>query len=203
MIDISTYIESGILELYVLRNLTEAQIVDVERLAVAYPAIAQEIFEIEVSLEQYALSQPLQPCIMAKPTIFSTIDFMERMTKGEPASFPPLLHEGSQISDYAEWLDREDMQLPNDFVDFHGKIIAHNEIASTLIVWLKVGSPAETHTNELESFLIVEGTCTITIDEDKFYLKAGDLLSIPLFKSHFVQVTSLYPCKVILQRAAA
>ena len=203
MIDISTYIESGILELYVLGNLTEAEIVDVQILAATHPAIAQEIFEIEKSLEIYALSQPLQPDVMVKPTIFSTIDFFDRITKGEPASFPPLLHEGSKISDYAEWLNRDDMQFPNDFVDFHGKIIAHNEIASTLIVWLKNGTPAETHTNELESFLIVEGTCTITIDNDKFYLKAGDVLSIPLYKSHFVQVTSLYPCKVILQRAAA
>jgi len=203
MIDISTYIESGILELYVLGNLTEAEIVDVQRLAATHPAIAQEIFEIEESLEIYAFSHPLLPDVMVKPTIFSTIDFIDRITKGEPASFPPLLHEESKISDYAEWLNRDDMQFPTDFVDFHGKIIAHNEIASTLIVWLKNGTPAETHTSELESFLIVEGTCTITIDNDKFYLKAGDVLSIPLYKSHFVQVTSLYPCKVILQRAAA
>ena len=203
MIDISTYIESGILELYVLGNLTEAEIVDVQILAATHPAIAQEIFEIEKSLEIYAFSHPLLPDVMVKPTIFSTIDFIDRITKGEPASFPPLLHEESKISDYAEWLNRDDMQFPTDFVDFHGKIIAHNEIASTLIVWLKNGTPAETHTSELESFLIVEGTCTITIDNDKFYLKAGDVLSIPLYKSHFVQVTSLYPCKVILQRAAA
>jgi len=203
MIDISTYIESGILELYVLGNLTEYEIVEVQLLAATHPLIAQEIFDIEQSLEKYALSQPLQPDVMVKPTIFSTIDFIDRITKGEPASFPPLLHEGSKISDYAEWLNRDDMQFPDDFVDFHGKIIAHNEIASTLIVWLKDGTPAETHTNELERFLIIEGTCTIIIDKDEFCLKAGDVMSIPLYKSHFVKVTSLFPCKVILQRAAA
>jgi hypothetical protein len=34
-------------------------------------------------------------------------------------------------------------------------------------------------------------------------LKAGDVLIIPLYKTHFVEVTSDIPCKLILQRAAA
>ncbi len=59
------------------------------------------------------------------------------------------------------------------------------------------------HTHELEKFLILEGTCDITIEDEVYSLKAGDFLSIPLYNKHDVKVTSLNPCKAILQRIAA
>lgn len=59
------------------------------------------------------------------------------------------------------------------------------------------------HINELEKFLILEGTCDITIEDEVYSLKAGDFLSIPLYKKHDVRITSLNPCKAILQRLAA
>ena len=64
-------------------------------------------------------------------------------------------------------------------------------------------SPIEVHTNELESFLILEGTCDITIGEEVHHLVTGDFISIPLHIGHSLIVTSNIPCKVILQRVAA
>ena len=61
----------------------------------------------------------------------------------------------------------------------------------------------EVHDDEFEKFMVVEGTCTITIEENKHELHPGDFLSIPLYKNHFVKVTSDIPCIVILQRIAA
>lgn len=203
MIDITRYIESGILELYVLGNITDAEKLEVEQMAIQHPAIANELSAINKALQTYATAYSLTPGVTIKPAVLSTIDFIERLQNGEPVSFPPPVHEGSKIADYAAWINRNDMVLPVDFVDIFVKVLAHTEQSTLAIIWLKTGSPVEVHHDKLESFLIVEGSCIITIEQEEFPLKVGDVLTIPLHKKHFVTVTSPFACKVILQRAAA
>jgi anti-sigma-K factor RskA len=55
------YIETGILELYVLGQLTAQELREVEAMAVQYPEVKQEIEAIELALEQYAVAQAVQP----------------------------------------------------------------------------------------------------------------------------------------------
>jgi len=52
--DIKAYIESGILELYVLGDVTPEERAQVEAMAQKHPAIKAELFEIERSMELYA-----------------------------------------------------------------------------------------------------------------------------------------------------
>ena len=125
------------------------------------------------------------------------------MKKGEVPSSPPMLHEGSKTTDFAKWLERADMTLPDDFTDLHARIIGYTPTVLTAIVWINKLAPEEVHEHELERFLVVEGTCNITIDEDVHHLVPGDFLAIPLYKNHHVTVTSEMPCKVVLQRVAA
>ena len=128
---------------------------------------------------------------------------MERLKNGETASFPPILNSQSRISDYQYWLSKPEMTLPDDFQDSYAKIIGANEIATTMIVWLTTEAPHEVHNNEYERFLIVEGSCELTIETEIHYLKSGDYIEIPLHVVHNLIVTSSIPCKVILQRVAA
>ena len=203
MNDPQNFIDSGILELYVLGKTTLAENQDVMLMSSQFTEVFNEIVAIELSLEKYALLHSVSLNITIKPFILATIDFTERLENGELQDFPPLLNAGSGSKDYAHWLNRSDMILPNDFEEIHAKIIGYNKDALTAIIWIKNGSPAEIHDDEYEKFLIVEGTCTITIDKEDYNLKAGDVLSIPLYKKHFLKVTSLIPCKAILQRIAA
>lgn len=53
MIDINKYIQSGIIEEYVLNNLSEVDRGEVERIASLHPEIANEIFETSESLSLY------------------------------------------------------------------------------------------------------------------------------------------------------
>ena len=76
-------------------------------------------------------------------------------------------------------------------------------IQTLFVARLKHGAPTETHTNEYEKFLIVEGSCDLTIGTTVHHLNAGNYLSIPLYVSHDVKVTSAIPCKIILQRVNA
>ncbi len=197
------YIESGILELYVLGNTTPLETASVEVMASNHPEIADEIELIASSLSSYAKLNAKVPDPIIKPFLMATIDYTERLKNGEEMSFPPSLTSQSKIADFTEWLSRDDMILPQKLTDVSAKIIGFTPEMITAIVWIKEMAPQEMHDNQIEKFLIIEGTCDIVIEEEIHHLKVGDMLSIPLYKNHFVKVTSSIPCKVILQRAAA
>lgn len=55
------YIESGILELYVLGQLNAQEQAEVEAMAAQYPEVKQEIDAIEVAMEQYAMQHAVSP----------------------------------------------------------------------------------------------------------------------------------------------
>ncbi|MDQ7947688.1 MAG: hypothetical protein REI93_02550, partial [Pedobacter sp.] len=55
MEDVKSYIESGILELYVLGQLTAQENSEVEAMAAQHPEVKAEISAIEVAMESYAM----------------------------------------------------------------------------------------------------------------------------------------------------
>ncbi|WP_443937796.1 hypothetical protein [Pedobacter sp. MW01-1-1] len=61
MENLKAYIESGILELYVLGVLSTAERTNVQGFANLYPEIRLEIEAIEIALKQYALVNAVQP----------------------------------------------------------------------------------------------------------------------------------------------
>ncbi len=203
MPDPQQYIDSGILEEFVLGLTTEAENREVLSMASAHPEVQREIDEISASLQLYAESKAPPVCPTVKPLLMATIDYMERIRKGEKVTYPPELSGESVAADFSEWLEREDMVLPADFEGMYAKIIGYTPQATTAIAWLQYGSPEEVHHDQYEKFLILEGSCDITIDGTVLSLVPGDYLSIPLHKPHHVNVTSAVPCKVILQRLAA
>ncbi len=203
MNSLSSYIESGILEAYVLGITTVEEASMVEKMALAHPEIKKELEQIEISLEQYAADHAVEPHATMKPLLFASIDYSERLKNGEAPGFPPLLNENSDASVYAEWLNRPDMVLPADSDNVFLKIIGATPEATTAIVWLREFAPDEVHHDEHECFLIIEGSCDIRIGDKVHQLVPGDFLNIPLHIEHEVKVTSSIPCKIILQRSAA
>ncbi|MBC7487313.1 MAG: cupin domain-containing protein [Cytophagaceae bacterium] len=195
--------ESGLLELYVSGALDKEEQLLVDLALKKYPELKPELENIELSLLNHAQHYAIKPHGVVKPLLLATLDYMERLKKGEAPCSPPMLHQHSIIADYNQWLKREDMVRPLDMDAMHARLIAHEPDKVTAIVWLRFGAPGEIHTKEYEKFLIVEGTCTITIGTAEHRLKAGDYLSIPLHINHYVTVTSPIPCKIILQRIAA
>lgn len=203
MQQVQNFIESGLLEMYVLGIASAEQEKEVSLMLGKHPEIAAEIKNIENSLLQYAVQNEVLPDETIKPFLQATIDYAERIKNGEAVSFPPVINNTSSIYEYKQWLDREDMKAPEVLPDLYAKIIGYTPAATTAIVWIKQMAPQEVHHNEFEKFLIVEGSCDITIGGDIHKLSAGDTLSIPLHLPHVVKVTSAIPCKVILQRIAA
>lgn len=195
--------KSGLLELYVNGALNQDEQWILVQAIKMHPELKLEIEDIELALLNHAQHTAIAPHIAVKPLLLATFDYMQRMKNGEALCSPPVLQKHSKVADYAEWLNRQDLERPQDMDAMYARIIAHEPEKLTAIVWLRFGAPGEIHTNEFESFLIVEGTCIITIGAEEHRLKAGDYLSIPLHMSHHVTVTSPIPCKIILQRIAA
>ena len=198
------YIDSGILETYVMGIASHSEREEVEMMAAANPDIRQEIDAISDGLEEYALAHAIKPSTMVKPLLMATIDYSERIKSGEPISFPPLLHEDSKAEDYAAWLNRPDLDFSDSGEDsFFAKIIGCTPEITTAIVWIKKETPWELHDRERERFLIIEGSCDILVGDKTNHLVPGDYFDIPLHEHHMVKVTSYIPCKAILQRVAA
>jgi anti-sigma-K factor RskA len=59
--ELKAYIESGILELYVLGQLNAQEQAEVAVMAAKYPEIKQEIAAIEIAMEQYAQQHAIKP----------------------------------------------------------------------------------------------------------------------------------------------
>lgn len=203
MNNIATYINSGVLELYVMGIATPEETAEVEQMAAAHCEIAEAIREISITLENYASAHAVEPHGTIKPMVLATIDYMDRLTKGETATFPPVLGENSKVSDYQQWLDRKDLAGPREEDNIHARLIGYTPQVVSAIVWIKESTPFEVHDNEYERFLIIEGTCDIIISGKAHQLVPGDYMQIPLHAGHEVKVTSKGRCKVILQRVAA
>ena len=199
---ITEFIESGILEQYVMGMANNAEIVEVERMAFEHAAVKLEIDNINLALEENAFSKAVIPNPLIKTFVMATIDYTERIKNGEIPTMPPLLSSNSKLDDFAEWLNRKDM-VSADTEDIFAKIISYTPGLISAIIWIKNFTPQEVHDNEYERFLIVEGTCDIIVADEVTHLVAGDYFAIPLHKKHQLQVTSFNPCKAILQRVAA
>ena len=203
MSKIQEYINSGILEYFVLGLTTEKETQEITAMLTVHAEITEEINQISTSLLQLSSLVAPKPNPTIRTSILSTIDYIERIKLGEVASFPPLLNPQSKISDFDQWVLKPEMAVPENFKDSFAKIIGANQIATTMIVWLTTEAPHEVHHDQYERFLILEGSCELTIQNKINYLKPGDYIEIPLHVVHNLVVTSVVPCKVILQRVAA
>lgn len=202
MLSPEEYIESGILELYVLGLLSAEEQAEVATMVNQHTKIRDEVERIEESLRKGgSLKTQISPSV--KAFLMATIDYTERIKAGEPRAYPPMLNASSKMEDYNEWLLKHAVELPKDADDLFARIIGYTPDLITAVVWIKSEAEEEVHNAEHEKFLILEGTCNITINGKIHALKPGDFMEIPLHADHDVKVTSEIPCKVILQRAAA
>jgi quercetin dioxygenase-like cupin family protein len=201
--DITEYINSGILDLYVLGLTSDEENLQITALARSNSMIADEIDKLSEQLLQIsgAAVDAVNPTV--EPMVLAVINYTQRLQSGEAHWIAPELSASSTPQEFSSWTGRTDFTLPPHEPPVHIRIMSHTPEATTAVVWLKHGSPAEKHDDQYERFLVLEGTCDIKIDGAVHSLSPGDFLQIPLHLSHEVEVTSANYCKVILQRAAA
>lgn len=77
MEDLKAYIESGVLELYVLGSLPPGQKLEVESMLAKYPELKTELFEIEKALQRYSEAHAINPPENLRGSILDSIETNE------------------------------------------------------------------------------------------------------------------------------
>ena len=73
MEDIKAYIESGILELYVMGDVSPSEKLQVEEMASKHPAVKAELNEIERSMESFAAENAIEPAEHLRDRIMNSL----------------------------------------------------------------------------------------------------------------------------------
>ena len=201
--DHDAFVNTGILERYVYGLATEQEVAAVENALNLSENVRAALLFTELVAEELAISDAVTPDPIIKPFLMATIDVQDRLRGGEVLNTTPMLSNESKPADFDSWLNRADMRAPEELDDIYAKIISVTAEAMTAIVWIREMAPQEVHHDQYERFLILEGTCNVIVEDKIYPLQPGNYFQIPLHKSHEVIVTSLIPCKVILQRVAA
>ncbi|MFC3562050.1 anti-sigma factor [Pedobacter jamesrossensis] len=77
MENLKAYIESGVLELYVLGDLSPEERLQVEEIAARYPEVKAEIASIEEAMEQYAMQNAVEPSADVEIRLFEKLGLNE------------------------------------------------------------------------------------------------------------------------------
>lgn len=77
MEEVTAYIESGILELYVLGQLSATECSEVEEMAAKHLEIKAEILAIELAMETYALQNAIEPSVNVEEKLFAALNINE------------------------------------------------------------------------------------------------------------------------------
>jgi len=99
-VDIQEYIKSGAIENYILGLSTAGEVDQLKQLCAQFPQLFDEIYKVEESLMKYSESLTGAPPTTIKPFVLASIDFSERVKKGERPASLPILNEKSGITDY-------------------------------------------------------------------------------------------------------
>ena len=162
--------------------------------------IKQRLEEQESLIEQEIIQTATSPNISLKNKIWETLENLNKEDNISADNLPLL----NRFSDYKKWLPFVKSMMPAELnEDILAKDIRTDDAVTQAIIWTKIGYPDEVHTDEYESFLVVEGSCKCKIGESIYHLSAGDFIEIPLYQHHDVVATSEYVMAVVQRRKIA
>ncbi len=159
----------------------------------------------EQDLELFAKSLSIQTSDSLKSGILNQISALNTKRKLQgPIDIkqPPLIDEYSNLED---WLvATKDIHVPKNFEDIHLEPIFSNNKVEMFVAWVSKMVPEEVHEDLLESFLILEGSCTCHIKDQKgvsriVKMQAGDFITMNTGETHDIIITSEKPTKAVLQ----
>lgn len=195
--NINEYIESGIIEDYCLGLLEPAEMQFVATNAQQHSEIKNAIASYEKVLIQYAsagITAGYLPKV--KNSFLQTIEDLEQEAEISAENLPLI----NKYSEAGQWLKFVKSLLPAKLAKpFLIHRLPAKDGVEQFVFWTSHNLPHETHDNEQESILLLEGCCRCFIDDKIIELQAGDFLSIPLYKQHNVEILN-GPVMAVIQR---
>ncbi|MGY3214211.1 cupin domain-containing protein [Mucilaginibacter sp. HD30] len=182
--NLQDYINSGVLEQYCLGLLDSDEANQVVSYCLKYPALRDELNNIEAAIEKMAIEKAKDPPPPLKDKIFARLGFAGNQVL-DINNLPPT----DAYSNYLSWLQAVEHLLPTEpFEGLNIQVLQQNDKIAQMLVVAKVDVPDESHNNYAESFFILQGQCQCTIDGKEVFLNAGDFLEIPLHAEHDIKM---------------
>ena len=187
--NISEYINSGILQGYWLGILSEEEMVSVRRMAGKHPEIAAELAANEEAMRMFLINHSYTPPNSLKKEIWQVIENLESEKKFTVDKTPVI----NRYSDHKSWMKVVAPLLPVEIEgDVFTQVIRNDGKVTQTLIKSKVDYPDEVHEDVYESFIVLEGECECYIGEDIIRLGPGGFINIPLHEHHDVKVLSPY-----------
>ncbi|MFT3911019.1 MAG: cupin domain-containing protein [Ferruginibacter sp.] len=196
--NITAFIESGIITNYCLGFCTPEEITNVETLAAKHPEIKNEIEKIHIHFEEHLLINAIPPSPSVKIAIMQTV---YKQQAGVNTKYVPLIDKNITVGELEKWIIANNIRPPVE--DFENLFIT--ELPSTkevinFIVSAKNGHEPEVHPDFIEYLFVIQGSCTMDFDGAKRSYNAGEVIAIPPNVIHSAVVTSVEPMLAIVQR---
>jgi mannose-6-phosphate isomerase-like protein (cupin superfamily) len=196
--NIQDCLTSGILELYCLGNLSPAEEEEVQLLMSRSPEIKKEVERIQFALEGFAQKHAIIPPPHVEITISTLIDNLEKEARMDAENLPLI----NKFSNHEAWKKLIPKSIPTTiWDDRYCKVLTRTSKVIQMLLISTTDFEDEIHDNLHESFLILEGHCECTVENETLQMKAGDYMEIPLYAHHDVKIQSPYVV-AILQRLA-
>ncbi len=165
----------------------------------------EQIQITENALNTLAKSQAILPSPKIKSRILEKLkDLNQKRREQGPIDLlnPPLITENSNLQDWL--LATKNMHPPADFKDIHLEPIKSDQNVDMFVAWVSKMVPEEIHHDILESFMLLEGSCTCHITDPNgntrlVHMQAGDHITMNIGETHDVIITSEKPAKAVLQ----
>lgn len=169
------------------------------------PASPEAVSQAETDLAGLAQDYSLAPPPALRNTVLDKIRQLNEQKKQRrklDANNLPMLDESSNLLDWQEFT--QNITPPEDFEDIYMHTLEENEHRELFVAWVKEFVPEEVHHDLLESFLILEGSCTCYItgidgNTRTIRLGEGDFFTMQIGEHHDLQITSSKPAKAIIQ----
>lgn len=198
--ELEELLSSGIIEMYCMGLASEDEKRLVELFASKHPEVREEITSITEALQLYARSTGKPPASNLKSRILDAV----RQSESTDTRIPPRITLESRAADWIEYLKRNNITAPSAFEYAYILDLPGNNDQVTYVVWAKKGAVVEeSHDNEDEYLLMLEGNCSVTQNGITRFYKAGDVIYIPKKVVHRAEALSDELMILIGQRVAA
>jgi mannose-6-phosphate isomerase-like protein (cupin superfamily) len=195
---IEEILSSGLLEMYCLGIVSDAERELVQQYALQYPVVNAELQAIEKTIGAYGVSLK-KPAEKVKQDIFNHIYNEEAKKLGLPGILSP-------SSTIEEWLTymQQNVMKPTGDEPLYMMEVANTKNIVTYFAWAKPGAfVEEEHSEELERLFMLQGSCKIDIQGITHYYKAGDFVEIKKNTLHRAEATGRETMILVGQRFAA
>ncbi|MEO6132012.1 MAG: hypothetical protein ABIQ02_09190 [Saprospiraceae bacterium] len=165
----------------------------------------QEIQQSEEAILRFAAAHAMAPGNGMKEKIMEKIKALNSFQNNRQElklDHLPLLDASSNWLDWQEVV--KEISLPAEFDGIHLHMLENSDERELYVAWVKEYIEEEVHTDIIESFVLLEGTCECRIADANgnariVRMGVGDFITMLPGETHDVTITSLEPAKAILQ----